>query len=581
MAVLAHATTVCAQLELLPNDHQLGYKVGPDKLASPPGHSFNKGVQRVVADQFGLRGCLIVKEKILFTPASKNGEGVQDATRHHVGYQVKCSPKTGGAATYVDQFFPTGLSITAVKPSYLMVPSGKSLTLVPDPTPPPAGTNHYLCYKAKAAKLPSIPAITVVDQFGTRQFLLRKIRSVCNPANKSDEDPGAVTDPDHYICYQVSVLGPKPSPNTVRTNNLNFATNTLVAKKYAELCVPAYDIANPPTTTTTIVTTTTTTTTSTTTTSSTTTSTTTSTTSTTTTTTSTTTSTTTTTIPFCGQFLTKWGTQGSGNGQFQSAIGVAVDGSGNVFVSDFTNNRIQKFTDTGTYLTQWGSAGSGDGQFANPYGVAVDGSGNVYVTELTGNRIQKFTDTGTYLTQWGSTGSGDGQFSNPTGIAVDGGGNVFVADQSNARIQKFTDTGGFLTKWGSAGSGDGQFNNVNGIAVDGAGNVFVGEFSGNRVQKFMSDGTFVAKWGSSGSGDGQFNEPVGVAVDGSGNVFVAERNGSRIQKFTNAGAFITKWGSFGSGDGEFFNPAHLIVDGTGNVFVTDNANFRIQKFACP
>ena len=94
----------------------------------------------------------------------------------------------------------------------------------------------------------------------------------------------------------------------------------------------------------------------------------------------------------------------------------------------FNNHRIQKFTNTGTFLTKWGSSGTGDGQFAFPRDVAVDGSGNVFVGDDANRRIQKFTNTGTFLTKWGSTGSGDGQFNRPRGVAVDASGNVFVAD---------------------------------------------------------------------------------------------------------------------------------------------------------
>src|SRR5262245_30897493 len=71
----------------------------------------------------------------------------------------------------------------------------------------------------------------------------------------------------------------------------------------------------------------------------------------------------------CGTFLTKWGSPGSGDGQFSKPAGIAVDGSGNVYVADTGNNRIQKFTNTGTFLTKWGSFGSGDGQFWDPAGV--------------------------------------------------------------------------------------------------------------------------------------------------------------------------------------------------------------------
>ena len=94
----------------------------------------------------------------------------------------------------------------------------------------------------------------------------------------------------------------------------------------------------------------------------------------------------------CGTFLLKWGVKsGTGNGQFNFPYGVATDGSGNVYVSDTNNNRVQKFDASGTFLTAWGSYGSGDGQFVYPSGVATDGSGNVYVVDTGNDRIQKFT----------------------------------------------------------------------------------------------------------------------------------------------------------------------------------------------
>ena len=66
------------------------------------------------------------------------------------------------------------------------------------------------------------------------------------------------------------------------------------------------------------------------------------------------------------------------------------DGSGNVYVADSGNHRIQKFSSSGGFLAKWGTKGSGDGQFNFPEGVAVDGSGNVYVTDSRKHRIQKF-----------------------------------------------------------------------------------------------------------------------------------------------------------------------------------------------
>ncbi len=101
------------------------------------------------------------------------------------------------------------------------------------------------------------------------------------------------------------------------------------------------------------------------------------------------------------------------------------------------NYRIQKFDGRGGYLTQWGSQGAGNGQFSAPIGIAVDAEGGVYVSDRTNNRIQKFTSSGAYVTQWGSLGHGDGELDWPLGLAVDGSGNVYVADAGNHRIQVF------------------------------------------------------------------------------------------------------------------------------------------------
>jgi sugar lactone lactonase YvrE len=135
--------------------------------------------------------------------------------------------------------------------------------------------------------------------------------------------------------------------------------------------------------------------------------------------------------------VTKWGAYGSEDGQFKYPYGVAVDGSGDVYVADFYNHRIQKFDSAGNFVTKWGTSGSGDGQFDYPFGIAVDGLGYVYVADTYNYRIQKFDSDGNFVTKWGTWGSDHGQFRSPYGIAVDGSGYVYVADSSNNRIQIF------------------------------------------------------------------------------------------------------------------------------------------------
>jgi DNA-binding beta-propeller fold protein YncE len=153
-----------------------------------------------------------------------------------------------------------------------------------------------------------------------------------------------------------------------------------------------------------------------------------------------------------GEFIMAWGSFGNGDGQFYFPRGVAVDQSdGSVYVVDMGNHRIQKF-DTGTnvlpqLLTKWGGSSEPGhassplaqeaGQLRNPWGIAVDGAGDVYVTDTGNHRVEKFDKEGNFITQWGGMGIGDGQFNFPYGIVVDAKGSVFVVDSGNTRVQQF------------------------------------------------------------------------------------------------------------------------------------------------
>jgi len=132
----------------------------------------------------------------------------------------------------------------------------------------------------------------------------------------------------------------------------------------------------------------------------------------------------------------------SGRNQFSSPRAVAVAADGSIYVADTRNNRVKRLAADGTTLSIWGAeggtstrAGTLPGEFSSPAGIAVDGSGNVLVSDYGNHRVQKFTGQGAPLAQWGTYGSAPGQFAYPRGVAVANSGDIYVADTNNQRVQ--------------------------------------------------------------------------------------------------------------------------------------------------
>jgi sugar lactone lactonase YvrE len=237
-------------------------------------------------------------------------------------------------------------------------------------------------------------------------------------------------------------------------------------------------------------------------------------------------------------------------------VDVAMTVAGDVYVVDRDNHRIQELASDGTFKRKWGSEGSGSGQFLDPTGLAINSVSDIYVADAGNDRIQKFTLDGTFVREWGTTGSGNGEFNNPTRVAVNPDGNIYVTDTDNNRVQYFTSDGEFLGKFGVSGDGAGAFNSPQGIDIDDSGNIYVADTDNYRIQKFNANHEFVYEFGSAGAPLNYFgmrgssvtannHGPLDIAIDAEGRSYVLDGINNRIQVFGE--------GSEGEEHGKTFN----------------------------
>lgn len=291
-------------------------------------------------------------------------------------------------------------------------------------------------------------------------------------------------------------------------------------------------------------------------------------------------------------FVTEWGTKGTGDGQFLRPHDLEFgDNDKYLYTVDRDGNRIQVFSKDGTFLFKFGQKGQGDGQFLVPYGIDVDSRGHVWVADRGNHRVQEFDSNGTFISKFGNEESHPsdlpGKFDNPRHVQVDRNMKyIYVADSKNNRIQQFDLNGTFVKAIGKLGINPGEFNLPTTIEQDSEGNFFVNERGNERVQKFDNNWKPILSWGSKGSANNQFCHMEHLVLDKYDNVFVTDPQSDpgcsmqpRVLKFDNDGNFITKFGIPGNGPGQIRDPEHLAVDNDGNVYISDRKNDKILVYA--
>ena len=183
-----------------------------------------------------------------------------------------------------------------------------------------------------------------------------------------------------------------------------------------------------------------------------------------------------------GQFLTAVGTKGSGPLQFRSVMDITINAINNkVYVVDKENHCVQVLNSDLTFSGTIGKKGGQEGEFDSPRGIACDSTGNIYVADAGNHRVQVFTSTS--IRMFGSFGVDRGKLYAPAGIALDED-KVYVSEFGNDQVSVFTSDGLFVTSFGDCGEGLGEFSDPRGLAVDSNGVVYVCDYDNDRLQVF-------------------------------------------------------------------------------------------------
>ena len=251
-----------------------------------------------------------------------------------------------------------------------------------------------------------------------------------------------------------------------------------------------------------------------------------------------------------------FGGSGTGNGQFDSPTGIAVDTSRNIYVVD-NNSRVQVFNSNGSFLRIIGSGMLG----RNPSDVAVDQLDRVFVADTYNSTVQVFSSNGSFI------GILNSNFYYPLGISIGPDGKIYVADTNNGVIKIFNQNLSLNSQL-----------SVNITAVDIAispsGIIYVADSPSSTIRAFDQNGNYIRAIGSRGSDNGKLNNPFSISFDSQGNIYVADTFNNRTQIFNSDSTFNFTF----NGNYTMKNPQGIAVDSSGRVYVSNTHSNTINIF---
>jgi hypothetical protein len=287
----------------------------------------------------------------------------------------------------------------------------------------------------------------------------------------------------------------------------------------------------------------------------------------------------------------KWGSNGTGNGQFRQLEGMAVDKDNNIYVGDWVRQDIQKFTPNGTFIRRFGGvvgqASSKNGEFNTPFSIRFDPEdGHMWVADQFNHRLQKINrDTGAYMGQIGPTiqGANPPNLNEPEDVDFDPSDySMYINDQHNSRIIKVDRAGKFVTQWQPF---DETYPDEypEGISVNPTTrNLYVTAYFTPKVSVFNPQGKLQFDITlPEGTGPGQFTLPLERNYFHKDGTFYQLNGNSKpkVYVFNTSGTLLKEFGTGpGSGDGQLDDAEQLAVDSNHNVYIADQNNYRISVF---
>jgi sugar lactone lactonase YvrE len=250
--------------------------------------------------------------------------------------------------------------------------------------------------------------------------------------------------------------------------------------------------------------------------------------------------------------------------------GIAVDASGNTWVTDMNLNRLVMYDKNGTFVRQ--IFGPTESPVKDPRWIEVAPNGNLWVAELSNKRLRQFTPTGSVVSTITNAA-----FVEPDGVASGSGGVLWVTDTGARKIFELKEDGTLIRTieggHGVLSSSDVPY----GIDVDEFGNAWVAMQGTNRILELSPSGAVISSFGSPGGEPGQLSAPQDVAVASSGNILVSDGL-NRIQEFRPDGTFLRKFGTTGVTNSQFVEPRGIDVAPENQLVVADAGNHRIDRW---